>query len=237
MKRRLQTHLPLEIDLERADGATGPIPVVLSTDAPIEAPDGNTYVLEHSTAAVDLSRAPLPVIESHNRQQLNIGLVDNLRVERGQLRGDLRLGRSQRAREVLQDILDRVIRNVSIGAEVVQRRIEDTVVRVTRWVPMELSLVSVPADAGTGIFRSISMESEQTPAASSEQPRPRTYSASQQQAVEHERSQFARWSEIADTYHLPAGVLNRAITEGWSDQQFLEFSTNHHFERRQQELE
>lgn len=233
---RLQT-FPLRIDLERAE-AIGTIPVVLSTDAPID--DGFSEfptVLEHSPAAVDLSRAPLPVIESHDRSKLNIGRVDNLRLDGGKLRGELVMGKTQRGREVLQDILDRVVTGVSLGANVMQHVIEEGITRVTRWQPMEMSLVSVPADTGAGIFRSTPMEGNEP----NKQPQPQQpaskLSRSQQMAVDRERERFSERLEIADSYHLEAADVQRSISEGWTDEQFRQYAVDAYFEQRQAALE
>lgn len=67
--------------------------------------------------------------------------------------------------------------------------------------------------------------------------RPPKYSDLEQRAVDQERGQLARWSEIADQYHLPAGVLHRAINERWTDQQFTQYAVDQHFQRKQEELE
>ena len=54
----------VQLDDQQRAAASGPIPVVVSTDAPVEMPDG-VEILVHDADAVDLCRAPLPIIASH----------------------------------------------------------------------------------------------------------------------------------------------------------------------------
>ena len=150
----------LKINTRKADAKSRTAPVVLSTEYPVER--GNfTEVLDHSPGAVDLSRSPLPVIEGHDASKLNIGVVDDLKIVGKKLRGVLRLGNSQRAKEIWDDILAGVVRSVSIGYQVINWIEEgNDVVRVTKFMPYELSLVAAPADPDAGLFRSMTMENE-----------------------------------------------------------------------------
>jgi len=84
------------LKLERAEA--GPIPCVLATTTPVTRSDGygETYdeVLTCTPDAVDLTRAPLPVLISHNANDLPVGQIVNLRADGRALRGDLILGQS-----------------------------------------------------------------------------------------------------------------------------------------------
>ena len=143
----------LKIDATRAKDEARTVPATLSTEFPVDR--GDFYeVLDHSPNAVDLSRAPLPLIESHDTGTLNIGVVDSLRVVKGKLKGIVKLGRSERAKEVWEDIKAGIVRNLSIGYQWIEHRDEGETIRVTRWMPYELSLVAAPADPDTGFYRS-----------------------------------------------------------------------------------
>ena len=50
------------------------IPVVVSSDAVVEVSDG-PEILVHTAEAIDLQRAPLPIIATHRGGQINVGLV------------------------------------------------------------------------------------------------------------------------------------------------------------------
>lgn len=70
----------------------------------------------------------------------------------------VKISRNDRGEELLQDHLDRIRTHVSVGYrihEMVLERTKDDVeyYRVTRWEPMEVSSVSVPADPSVGLGR------------------------------------------------------------------------------------
>jgi HK97 family phage major capsid protein len=129
------------------------IPVVVSTDAPVEMPDG-PEILVHRADAVDLQRAPLPIIATHKSGQINVGIVDGLRVDGGKLRGVAKFGSRAEAAEYRADVLSGIIRSVSAG----YRRLNGTVRKdgtlvTTRWMPTHVAMIAEPADIGSGFFR------------------------------------------------------------------------------------
>lgn len=144
----------LTFDASRADQSRRTVPAVISSEYPVER-NGYTEVLLHKAENVDLSRAPLPLIESHEGHRLNIGLVDNLRLEGGKLRGDIVFGNSARANELWPDVQAGIVRNLSIGYEISDYRERGTTLEATRWRPFETSLVSIPADPTAGTYRSL----------------------------------------------------------------------------------
>ncbi|MDX1656765.1 MAG: phage major capsid protein, partial [Candidatus Competibacteraceae bacterium] len=62
-------HRKLEFDRAAANDERRTVPVTLSTTYPVDR-GGWLEVLDHSPESVDLSRAPLPVIESHDNGRL-----------------------------------------------------------------------------------------------------------------------------------------------------------------------
>lgn len=149
----------LEIDHTRADDEQRTAPCTLSTEYPVDRGD-YFEVLAHDSDSVDLSRAPLPLIESHDATRLNIGVVENLNIENRKLRGTVRLGDSNRAKELWPDIKAGIVRNLSIGYRWDDYKTEGDAVRVTRWAPHELSLTGCPADPGAGLYRNLESEME-----------------------------------------------------------------------------
>lgn len=130
------------------------IPVVVSSDAVVEVSDG-PEILVHTAEAIDLQRAPLPIIATHRGGQINVGLVDNLRVDRGLLRGDARFGERQEAAEYKRDVLGGIIRSVSAGYARVKAKLRnDGVLLTTRWMPTHVAMVAEPADVRAGFYRS-----------------------------------------------------------------------------------
>lgn len=150
------------LQLEVGDDAAEIIPATLSTEYPVDRGD-YVEVLSHSRDAVDLSRFPLPVIESHDGTRLNVGVAENPRVESGRLRADIRFGSSARGREILADVQNGVIRSLSIGYLIAEFDTSGNTLTATRWLPYECSCVSVPADPNAGFYRgSSNMEQKDT---------------------------------------------------------------------------
>lgn len=155
MKREtLQTReMLIEFDPSRAT-AEG-IPVTVSTDSVVEVLDG-PEILVHSREAVDLTRAPLPIIVTHKSNQLNVGTVEQIAIGGGRMRGVARFGERTEAKEYERDVLNGTIRSVSAG----YRRIKgyergDGVLVTTRWMPTHVAMIGEPADINAGFFRSL----------------------------------------------------------------------------------
>jgi hypothetical protein len=129
--------------------------IPVSSEAPVERWWG-TEILDHSAEAVDMSRlqdgAPLLLDHDPTRQ---IGVIEGASVSADKrLNATIRFSRSALGEEVMQDVMDGIRRNVSIGYRIdsLQEVSKDTYL-ANRWLPMEISVVSVPADAGVGFGR------------------------------------------------------------------------------------
>jgi phage head maturation protease len=117
--------------------------------------------LEISAEAVDLSRlnsGKAPLLNSHDAFTLNdvIGVVEEAWIQgpKGRMEGRARVRFSDRdeVKPIIKDVRDGIIRNVSVGYSVQrwekrQEKGDDVpVMRAVRWLPMEISLVPIPAD-------------------------------------------------------------------------------------------
>ena len=136
--------------------------IVFTTGAPVKRYDwanGRYYLeqLEVSEQAIDLSRLErgAPLLNTHSNWSLEdqLGVCDQPEIRNGQGVCQTQLSRRESVRGVVQDLEDGVIRNVSVGyarnaVEMVAPGEENGmwVYRVTRWTPMEVSLVPIPAD-------------------------------------------------------------------------------------------
>ena len=200
-----------EFEIEARSAAQGDertAPLVLSTTTPVDR-DFGKEILDHSPSAVDLSRAPLPLLESHNTGALPVGVVEDLRLDGDKLRGKLRLSKSARAGEIWQDIQDRIIRGVSVGYQIFKTQNEaDGVVRATRWQPLEASLVSIPADPRAGIFRNHEVTVMET-----------------NEIQNGERDRVSGILMIADKFsrYIPGDATRAFVSEGKSVEEFREF--------------
>jgi HK97 family phage major capsid protein len=150
----------LTFDLSaRVDGSDS-IPVVLSTDGVVDVHDG-PEILVHTPEAVDMRRAPLPIIAAHRSNQVNVGIVDNLKIAGGQLRGEARFGTRDEAAGYKRDVMSGVIRSVSVGYARMRGKVRADGVLVTdRWMPTHAAMVGEPADINTGFFRSLAIAPE-----------------------------------------------------------------------------
>lgn len=156
----------IAIELAERKAGAKTFPAVISTEAPVKRRDWERgefdEVLSHKAGAVDLSRAPLPLLESHDRHRLPIGTVENLRIVDRKLRGDVRFGESARAKEIAADVEAGVVRNLSVGYSIEsaaeKKTGKRTTLTATRWTPHEASAVSVGADAGAGFNRAARSE-------------------------------------------------------------------------------
>lgn len=99
-----------------------------------------------------------PLLVGHDTSD-QVGVVESYEITTGRkLRVLARFGRSARAEEIWQDVLDGIRRNTSVGYiihDLVLEKSEDGVntYRVTDWEPLESSLVPVPADLTVGVSR------------------------------------------------------------------------------------
>ena len=122
-------------------------------------------VLSHDSGAADMARLndAAPLLWNHKRDE-QIGVVERAWIgtdKRGYC--EVRFGTSARAEEVLNDIKAGIIRNVSFGYRILEmaeaKRDGKSTFTATRWLPLEVSCVSIPADNSVGIGRSGNDES------------------------------------------------------------------------------
>lgn len=124
-------------------------------------------VLSHRDGAADLTRLndSAPLLWNHDPDQM-IGVVEGARIgtdKRGYAK--VRFGTSAKAEEILSDVRAGIIRNVSFGYRInemtEEKRDGSTVYTATRWTPLEVSLVSIPADQTVGLGRSEAEEARE----------------------------------------------------------------------------
>lgn len=120
-------------------------------------------VLDHSAASVRMERMNngAALLNQHDTHQ-QIGVVERASLDADRrLRATVRFGRGPLAEEVFRDVVDGIRRHVSVGYRVHADQRESTdengvdTWRVTDWEPLEVSIVSVPADATVGVGRAV----------------------------------------------------------------------------------
>lgn len=141
------------LDATRADSAARVIPATIASETPVQR-DGFAEVLSCTPGAVDLSRAPLPVLEQHDSGRVNVAIAEDVRVEGGKVRANIRFGSTQRALELFNDAAAGIVRGLSVGYRIDQYQERGNTVLVSKWTPHEVSVVSIPADPQSGFYRS-----------------------------------------------------------------------------------
>ena len=146
----------LEVKESTTDAESRTLEISFSSEAPVERSFGSE-ILDHKPESVRLGRlnSSAPVLFNHDIDQ-PIGVVESAKIEEKIGRASIRFGKSERADEVFQDVMDGILKNVSVGYAV--HRMEQTKdnppeYRVTDFEPHEISIVSVPADISIGIGR------------------------------------------------------------------------------------
>lgn len=167
--QQLRRHEPVEF---RALGEDRAIEFPFSSELPVDRWFGRE-ILSHDQKAVDLSRlnASAPVLFNHEPGQV-IGVVERAWVDAEKKRGmaRVRFSRNEFAQQVVADIEDSILRNVSVGYSIREAipGSGDEVV-ATSWTPYEVSIVTMPADPTVGIGRSLP-DQAQAPAAATPTP-------------------------------------------------------------------
>lgn len=119
-------------------------------------------VLGHDENEILLDRinSGAPVLYNHSRDgSSRIGVIERAWVENGRGMADIRLSRRAEVDGIWQDVRDNVLCNVSVGYQIHERTLikanDDAPDEylITRWSPMEISLVDVPADYTVGVGR------------------------------------------------------------------------------------
>lgn len=134
-----------------------------SSELPVERWFGYE-ILDHNPGSVDMARmkAGAPLLVEHDRSD-QVGVIESASVRDKRGYAVVRFGNSARAKEIFQDVKDGIRRLVSVGYRVtkmVTEKVENDVetLRAVGWQPMEISIVSIPADPTVGIGRADTTE-------------------------------------------------------------------------------
>jgi HK97 family phage major capsid protein len=151
------------VALERANlnEESRSIELAFSSEAPVERYWG-IEVLGHAENEMDrgwIGGGTAPLLMDHNPRE-QVGVVESVTLGEDRVaRAVVRFGRSARAEEVMRDVADGIRTNVSVGYEILDIREEPAIkgkpqtYRAVHWRPLEVSLVSIPADMTVGVGR------------------------------------------------------------------------------------
>jgi HK97 family phage major capsid protein/HK97 family phage prohead protease len=148
----------MNFDVKVIDEETRTVRIAVSSEEPVERSFG-MEILDHDERSIDLAFAKsgrMPLLLDHDPRQ-QIGVVENVSLDGStrRLRATVRFGRNGLAKEVFEDVVDNIRSNISVGYQVNKMVKEGSdSYRVKSWIPMEVSVVSIPADRTVGIGRS-----------------------------------------------------------------------------------
>lgn len=135
------------------------IELSISSDAPYERYFG-VEILDHRSECVDMERMTTgaPLLFNHDRDA-HLGRIISARLDGQKLIVKAKFGNSELAKEKLADVRDGILKESSVGYRVLamalEKKEEDLCTyRVTKWMPYEGSLVTIPADVSVGVGRS-----------------------------------------------------------------------------------
>lgn len=135
------------------------VEVAFSSDTPYERWFGNE-ILMHGTDNVDLARLKSggPLLVDHDSRD-HVGVIKEVWLDADNVaRAKVKFSRSDRGTEIFNDVVDEVRTGVSVGYQILsayEEKNEGSIpdVYVDKWMPYEISIVSIPADfekAGVG---------------------------------------------------------------------------------------
>ena len=169
-KRKIQSETftrSFVVERKAVDEEARTVELAFSSEEPVERWFGEE-VLDHSSQSVRLDRlnGGAALLVDHNSRD-QVGVVVSAQVD-ADLRGRavVRFSRSDRGKEILQDVVDEIRTLVSVGYKIHKYTVEERagqadLIRVTDWEPYEISMVSIPADATVGVGRSADLSKGQ----------------------------------------------------------------------------
>lgn len=130
-------------------------------------------ILDHSDGACDLSRLNEigVVLFNHNRDKV-IGKIENAWIEENRGKAKIKFDSDDEAKTIMEKVSNGTLRGVSVGYvvddwEVVKEgkmstdgRFEGPCYIARKWIPLEISIVSIPADSTVGVGRSFEEETK-----------------------------------------------------------------------------
>ena len=151
----------IKLDRSTMNEESRTISLAFSSENPVNRWFGEE-VLSHDTGAVRLNRLNDggALLVDHDPTD-HVGVVESASIDNDRVgRAVVRFGNGVRASEIWQDVKDGIRKNVSVGYVIHEMREESKdektgvgVFRATDWQPVEVSLVSIPADPTVGVHR------------------------------------------------------------------------------------
>jgi HK97 family phage major capsid protein/HK97 family phage prohead protease len=185
-----------------------------ASETPVERYYG-MEVLSMDTKSMDLSRLNdgAPLLYQHDADRI-VGVVQKAYIKDKRAYAKVKLANNELGREMQDLIRDGIIRNVSFGYKIDEMEADESTkpvtYRATKFMPFELSLVTIPADNSVGLGRAFD-HNESTATASAVQSQPNGVNTVDQnlniEAIRAEAAQ-AKAKEVAEMMALGQRTKN-----------------------------
>ena len=205
----------------------------VSSEEPVERSFGKE-VLSHKAEDINMSfiqSKTAPLLLDHDMTK-QIGVIEEFRLDEKQKRTTalVRFGKSNLAREVFQDVVDGIRMNVSLGYRIdkmARTEKDDETYYRAAFTPMEVSMVSIPADqsrlVGVGRSKDKQTISIKVKTMTEEVKNEINLDEVREQSVAEAKAEFVRNSkEIMDlaVRHNRRDLADKAIQDGNSVEEF-----------------
>jgi len=151
------------------DSASDTVELTFSSEEPYERWFG-VEILGHTAGEVNLGwmasgRAPL-LVDHDARVDNQVGTLVKVWLDGGRGKALARFGKNARSQEIRDRVLSGDLTNVSVGYRidemtlVQEKKDGPSVYRVTKWQPLEASIVTIPADQSVGVGRNSELDAK-----------------------------------------------------------------------------
>lgn len=168
MKNSLERFLPIEF--REVEGEERTVELSFSSEIVVERWWGRE-ILDHSDGCVDLSRLnKMGCVLFNHKRDVVIAKVEKAWIEGNRGKARIRFDEDEESEKIYQKVKSRTLRGVSNGYTVskwetvlpgkksLDGRFKGPCEVAKRWMPYEISIVSIPADASVGVGRSMEQE-------------------------------------------------------------------------------
>ena len=131
-----------DLELKSFNEENKTVELTFSSEEPYERWWG-IEILDHSSTSVNMNRLnnSAPLLFNHDRDVV-IGVVEFAKIENKKGHAVVRFGNSEKAKEVFSDVVDGIMKNVSVGYQINEMKLESEskgleTYRVTQWEPFE----------------------------------------------------------------------------------------------------
>lgn len=132
-------------------------PATVSSEFPVDRGDYEE-ILIHTEEAIDFERSSLPLLVNHD-PNTQIGVVERFKRIGDKLKAVIRFASDELSKQYEKDVSDLVRQSLSVGYQILDSFVEDGKRFVTKWKPLEVSIVPIPADPQAGFYRSATFSS------------------------------------------------------------------------------